>query len=111
MPRHPESPVQKSTPDGVTRREFAQTAALASVGFMIVPRHVLGRGLTPPSDLVNIATVGVSGMGGSNTESLMSQNIVAFCDVDMALLDARIARWRQEAAPGGPTGGARPGNR
>jgi Oxidoreductase family, NAD-binding Rossmann fold/Oxidoreductase family, C-terminal alpha/beta domain len=95
----------------VTRREFAQTAALAGAGFMIVPRHVLGRGLTPPSDLVNIATVGVSGMGGSNTEALMSQNIVAFCDCDYALLDNRIKQWRDSVnpPPPAPTGQGRQG--
>jgi hypothetical protein len=38
---------------------------------------VLGQGLTPPSDLVNIATIGIGGMGGSNTTAVMSQNIVA----------------------------------
>src|SRR6476620_4167593 len=98
MRRHPESSNPKDPSTGVTRREFAQTAALAGVGFMIVPRHVLGRGLTPPSDLVNIATVGVSGMGGSNTEALMSQNIVAICDCDFALLDDRLKKWRDAAA-------------
>ena len=38
-------------------------------------------------------------MGANNTRAVMSQNIVALCDVDMALLDARLARWAQEAAP------------
>ena len=38
-------------------------AAGAAAGFMIVPRHVLGRGMQAPSDLVNIAIVGISGMG------------------------------------------------
>ena len=47
-----------------------------------MPRHVLGRGFQAPSDTVNIATVGIGGMGGSNTRALMSQNIVAICDVD-----------------------------
>ena len=49
---------------------------------MIVPRHVLGRGFTPPSDTLNIAGVGVGGMGRANLINLASQNIVALCDVD-----------------------------
>ena len=57
---------------------------------MIVPRHVLGQGLTPPSDLVNIAIVGINGMGAVNAQAVMSQNIVAICDVDDALVDGRI---------------------
>ena len=39
---------------------------------------MLGRGFQAPSDTVNIATVGIGGMGASNTRNLMSQNIVDF---------------------------------
>jgi predicted dehydrogenase len=85
-----------------TRREFVATGALAAAGFMIVPRHVLGQGLTPPSDLVNIAVVGIGGMGGSNAQAVMSQNIVAICDVDDALVDARLAAWKRSLQPRPP---------
>lgn len=64
------------------RREFVAQAAAASAALTIVPRHVLGRGLTPPSDLLNIAGVGVGGMGRQNLINMSSQNIVALCDVD-----------------------------
>jgi predicted dehydrogenase len=71
---------------------------------MIVPRYVLGQGMTPPSDLLNIAVVGVSGRGAQVTQNLLSQNIVAACDVDFALLDNRLAAWRNTAFPiAGPT--------
>jgi predicted dehydrogenase len=43
---------------------------------------VLGAGETPPSAKLNIAGIGVGGMGASNLEALKSQNIVALCDVD-----------------------------
>jgi hypothetical protein len=33
-----------------SRRSFIRNAALAAAGFYIVPRHVLGRGFTAPSD-------------------------------------------------------------
>jgi predicted dehydrogenase len=49
-----------------------------------VPRHVLGAGETPPSEKLNIAGIGVGGMGANNLENLNSQNIVALCDVDPA---------------------------
>ena len=61
----------------VTRREFITTTAATGAAFMIVPRHVLGRGFQAPSDLVNVATVGFSGMGAVNTRAVMSQNVVA----------------------------------
>ena len=80
---------------GLSRRDFVTRTAVAGAGLVIVPRHVLGRGFQAPSDTVNIATVGISGMGSSNTRAVMSQNIVAFCDVDYGLLDARIERWKK----------------
>jgi predicted dehydrogenase len=70
------------------RRDFMRSAALAAAGMTIVPRHVLGgQGFTAPSDLVNVAGVGVGGMGRSNMTALSSQNIVALCDVDWGYVD------------------------
>src|SRR6202162_113685 len=74
----------------LSRRKFLTTAAAAAVSgaastgstFVIVPRHVLGRGFTAPSDKLNIAGVGVGGIGRANLINLASQNIVALCDVD-----------------------------
>ena len=43
---------------------------------------MLGRGYTPPVDLLNIACVGIGGMGRNNMRAVASQNIVALCDVD-----------------------------
>ena len=67
----------------ISRREFLTTAAATGAAFTIVPRHVLGRGYTPPSDKLNIAGVGVGGMGKINMLNLtLGNNIVALCDVD-----------------------------
>src|SRR6266702_2410057 len=86
----------------MTRREFVKDVAVASTGLTIVPRHVLGKGMTPPSDLLNIAGVGVGGMGRANLINLASQSIVALCDVDwdyagkaFERLDADIERLRK----------------
>lgn len=68
--------------DGISRRVFVGGVAAAATA-MIVPRHVLGGpGYTAPSDKLNIAAVGVSGMGASNLRECASENIVALCDVD-----------------------------
>ena len=40
------------------------------------------RGLTPPSEKLNIAGVGIGGQGGGVLNDMKSQNIVALCDVD-----------------------------
>jgi predicted dehydrogenase len=66
-----------------SRRDFVRTVALTGAGLTIVPRHVLGRGQTPPSDRLNVAGVGVGGMGKVNLLNLgVENNIVALCDVD-----------------------------
>ena len=41
------------------RRGFLQAVAGTTFGFQIVPRHVLGRGFTPPSEKLNIAGIGI----------------------------------------------------
>ena len=61
----------------MSRRTFLGKAAVTSAAVTIVPRHVLGRGFTPPSDQLSIACVGVGGMGRSNLINLASQNLVA----------------------------------
>jgi len=94
--------------DQPTRRDFVKTAAIAGAGFTIVPRHVLGRGFQAPSDALNIAVVGVSGMGSNNAAAVMSQNIVALCDVDDVLMERTITRWKERIyppPPAAPAGG------
>ncbi len=66
----------------LSRRDFVGAAA-AVAAFTVVPRHVLGgQGDTPPSGKLNIAGVGVGGMGQNNVAACAEENIVALCDVD-----------------------------
>src|SRR3954465_3704998 len=81
---------------GVSRRQFIETAAVAGAGLTIVPRHVLGMGYPAPSDLLNIATVGIGGMGHSNTMAVGSQNIVAICDVDWDYAQKSIDNYARQ---------------
>jgi len=77
-----------------SRREFVKDASLAAGSFIIVPRHVLGRGFVAPSDKLNIAGIGVGGKGGGDLKEFSTSpkvNIVALCDVD----DRRSAESRQ----------------
>ena len=83
----------------ISRRKFLGTTAAAATAFTIVPRHVLGGvGYAAPSEKLNVAGVGVGGMGTGNilktagmefddkNEKLIKvregENIVALCDVD-----------------------------
>ena len=68
--------------DKASRRAFLAGAASGAV-FSIVPRSVLGgQGNTPPSEKLNIAGIGIGGMGKHNLGNLHTENIVALCDVD-----------------------------
>ena len=67
-----------------SRRNFLKTAAIGAAGLTIVPNTILGktRGYTVPSDKLNIAGIGVGGMGRRNLANMKTDNIVALCDVD-----------------------------
>jgi len=82
----------------ISRRDFIGTTA-AVAAFTIVPRHVLGGlGHIPPSEKLNVAGVGIGGMGKRNILDIAGfeltkeqeiipkdkpgENIVALCDVD-----------------------------
>jgi len=78
-------------PANSSRRQFVSTAGLAAAGFVIVPRHVLGRGFQAPSDRLNIAFVGVGGRGRSDMTNMSSENIVAMCDIDWSYAEKGFA--------------------
>lgn len=67
----------------LSRRSFIGRTAAVTAGLTVVPSSVVsGLGHTPPSDKLNIAGIGVGGMGRSNLRNVSDQNIVALCDVD-----------------------------
>ena len=67
----------------ISRRDFVKDIAATTAAVTIVPRHVLGRGVTAPSDRLNIAGIGVGGQGRINLlNCVVGNNIVAMCDVD-----------------------------
>ena len=68
-----------------SRRQFIRDAALTGAGFVIVPRHVLGKGFRAPSDKLNIAAIGAGGKAEVNIPYAWNkgaENIVSLCDVD-----------------------------
>ena len=65
------------------RRSFLRRTTASVAAFSVVPGYVLGtRGQTPPIGKLNIAGIGVGGMGNSNLKKCAEENIVALCDVD-----------------------------
>jgi hypothetical protein len=67
-----------------SRREFIGTAATASIGFTILPRHVLGGpGHVAPSDKINLAYIGCGTQGLREMCDLITNpnlQIVTVCD-------------------------------
>ena len=79
----------------INRRHFLAATATAAAA-TIVPRHVLGGSQhTPPSEKLNIAGIGVGGMGSSNLRELESENIIALCDVDHVYAAETFKRYPQ----------------
>ncbi|HUC81652.1 MAG TPA: Gfo/Idh/MocA family oxidoreductase, partial [Flavisolibacter sp.] len=77
-----------------SRRSFLKNTAIATAGFFIVPRHVLGRGFLAPSDKLIVAGIGVGGKGESDIMSFYKSgkaDIAFLCDVD----DRRAANSRK----------------
>jgi hypothetical protein len=66
----------------VTRRQFVQSTAAGIAAFTIVPRKVLGRGETPPSEEIGGALIGCGGRG-PGTFGCLGPNVrrLASCDV------------------------------
>ena len=69
--------IDKKKKRSISRREFIGKT-VAAAAFTIVPRFVLGgNGYTAPSDKLNMACIGVGGMGYKDTIGVNSENIYA----------------------------------
>ncbi|MDR1937362.1 MAG: Gfo/Idh/MocA family oxidoreductase [Tannerellaceae bacterium] len=69
----------------ISRRSFLQKSTAAAAALTIVPNTILGKshGYTAPTDKLNIAGIGIGGMGNTNLRNVATtENIVALCDVD-----------------------------
>ncbi|MDR3128844.1 MAG: Gfo/Idh/MocA family oxidoreductase [Tannerellaceae bacterium] len=68
----------------ISRRSFLRQGSVAAAALTIVPGSVLGKshGHIAPTDKLNIAGIGVGGMGNANLRNMSTENIVALCDVD-----------------------------
>ena len=74
----------KENSKNISRRSFIKDTGAVAAGLTILPSSVVsGFGHKAPSDKLNIAVVGIGGMGNSNLKAVApTENIVALCDVD-----------------------------
>ena len=84
--------MNKKSSRKISRRGFIGTSTAAMAGFTIVPGYaVSGLGYRAPSDKLNIAGIGIGGMGKNNIANVaMTENIVALCDVDWGEASAGV---------------------
>lgn len=67
---------------GIPRRDFMKGAVSAAAVAALPQSFFIGVGGTSPNEKLNIAGIGIGGMGKSNIHNCESENIVALCDVD-----------------------------
>ena len=79
----------------ISRRRILAAAAAGALG--AASRSLSARpkrpGRAPPGERLNIAGIGIGGMGASNLRQLESENIVALCDVDHAYAAKTFKRY------------------
>ena len=82
--------------NNASRRAFIKNSAYTAAGFFIVPRHVIGKGHTAPSDKLNIAAIGAGGKGRSDIANAYNNgacNVVALSDVDWSAAKSSIDKF------------------
>lgn len=89
-----------------TRRHFLQQSSLALAGAALLPGFSFGRGASrvAASDRIRLASIGIKGMGWSNTQAALQVpgvELVAVCDIDQSVLRERMAEFAK--AGGNPS--------
>lgn len=78
----------------MSRRRFIGNVAVATAGATILPNVVLGGfGRSSPNERLNIAAIGVGGVGATNVKNCGTENIVALCDVDWAYANQTFEQY------------------
>ena len=68
--------MKKQKPKGLSRRDFIGKVGATTAAFTIVPSHVIaGMGKTAPSDMVNVACIGVANQGISDIQQIATPDV------------------------------------
>src|ERR1051325_2599871 len=84
----------------ISRRKLLGGAAAAWASVMVVPRHVLGLGQVPPSEIIRVAGIGGGGQGGGDRNEIAKEKdvrIVALCDVDDRSAKGSVEKFPEAA--------------
>jgi predicted dehydrogenase len=73
----------------MNRREFLQRSALSGAAMLLVEETVSAKTRQlSPNEKLNVACIGVAGMGSYSVSNIAGENVVALCDVDENNLNA-----------------------
>jgi len=108
---------KKNPGKNLSRRSFLGTTATAAAAFTIIPRYVMGGpGYTAPSDLINVAGIGVGSQGGGDIQQICTPDVpiarpqrnsngTPMTQEQIAARQARMAEMKQQnPAQGGAPG-------
>ena len=76
------------------RRQFVKNTVTTVLGISIIPRNVMGKGFTAPSDRFNIGVIGLGAQSGGLIErisKISDARIIAGCDIHQK----RLNRFRK----------------
>jgi len=77
------APAALPTNGQMARRQFLRATALTATALALKPGHAFAQPKArTPGEKLNIAGIGVGGMGLNNLKACAQENIVALCDVD-----------------------------
>jgi predicted dehydrogenase len=94
----PKTMTKRRETDLLPRRHFVKQAAVVAATFMIVPRHVLGKGYLAPSDKINLGFIGCGKQSGGLRNSLLKTEqtqVVAAADVDKVKLNHFVETYQK----------------
>ncbi len=80
----------------ISRRRFVSDVSLAGAGVYtagFVPHGVTSMSPGQSRDKLNVACIGIGGMGFNDVRGMSSENIVALCDVDDRAAERAYAMW------------------
>jgi predicted dehydrogenase len=78
------------------RKNFIKTTAIGNLGIIMAPTILTGNGWKGANDRVNIAVIGIKGMGCVHINSyqkIKNVEVSALCDADMNLFPDRIKKY------------------
>jgi predicted dehydrogenase len=78
------------------RRTFIKTAAMGNLGIITAPTILSGNGWKGANDRVNVAVIGIRGMGQNHIQAyqqLKNVEVRALCDIDKNLFPERVKKY------------------